>query len=254
MIEIKNTWVGGIEGAVRGMRQDTANRLINLFKNIGVIRVQNKQGISFVANVSDENKTLNLGTYKTEIEAHNAVIIHQLNRFKLNIMKAEVLENVYPCAYDGYFVSPNGMVFDRFGHLMKGCLGKSGYIGTNMRINGKLVYKSFHRMIAESILPNPNELPFINHKDGNKQNNRLDNLEWCTRSYNAKHAYDNGLEQKVCGERHHAHKLTEEAVKDIRMNYVKGSKRMGAGYFAKKYHVDVSVIRDVANYKTWRHI
>ena len=254
MIRIEKTWTGGFEGAIRGMRQATLESLMNIFSTRGVLRVQNKYGISFMATVSDENKSLNLGTYKTEVEAHNAVINHQLNRFKSNIAKVEMLENVYPCVYDGYFVSPNGMVFDRFGHLLKGCLGKTGYLGTNIWVNGKPVYKSFHRMIAESILPNPDKLPFINHKDGNKQNNRLENLEWCTRSHNIKHAYDNGLERKVCGEYHHAHKLTEEAVQDIRTNYVKGSRTMGAGYFAKKYHVDVSVIRDVANYKTWRHV
>lgn len=254
MIRIDHTETFGFEAAIRGMRKDTINALVELFSTIGVTKVQNKQGESYVATVSDENKSLNLGTYKTESDAHNAVIEHRLNRFFKNILKVEELKNVYPCVYHGYFVSPNGFVFDRFGNLLKGRIGKSGYVGTNIWKDGKAVYKSFHRMIAESILPNPDNLPFINHKDGNKRNNRLENLEWCTRAHNTKHAYDTGLEKKMCGEDHHAHKLNNDAVRDIRKNYVKGSKKLGAGYFSKKYCVDVTVIRDVANYKTWRHV
>lgn len=254
MIKIDRVNVSGFEGAIRGMRKDTLETLINLFSHVGVHKVYNKHEISFATNVSDEHKSLNLGTYKTEIEARNVVIKHQLNRFKDNILKVEMLENIYPCVYDGYFVSPNGMVFNRFGHQLKGCLGRSGYIGTNMWVDRKPVYKSFHRMIAESILPNPNNLPCINHKNGNKTDNRIENLEWCDYSYNTSHAYQTGLEKVVVGESHRAHKLTNEAVRDIRTNYIKGSRKKGAGFFAKKYGVSVSIIQSVVNYKTWRHV
>ena len=50
-----------------------------------------------------------------------------------------------------------------------------------------------HREVAKVFIPNPNNLPEVNHKDGNKQNNCVDNLEWCSHEYNVQHAFKNGL-------------------------------------------------------------
>ena len=69
----------------------------------------------------------------------------------------------------------------------------SGYLKVCLYKNDKMKNKLVHRLVAETFIPNPNNLPFVNHKDGNKQNNKVDNLEWCTQSENMKHAYKNGL-------------------------------------------------------------
>lgn len=58
---------------------------------------------------------------------------------------------------------------------------------------GKRQNFGVHRLVAIAFLPNENNLPEVNHLDGNPLNNRIDNLEWCTRAENCKHAYDNGL-------------------------------------------------------------
>lgn len=84
--------------------------------------------------------------------------------------------------YEGYYVTPCGRVWSyknkRFTNQHK---DKDGYLCT--KINR--VEKKVHRLVAECWLDNPNNLPQINHKDENKKNNKLDNLEWCDARYNS---------------------------------------------------------------------
>lgn len=74
---------------------------------------------------------------------------------------------------------------------------KKGYRQVILVKNKKRKYASVHRLVAETFIPNPNNLPQVNHKDGNKSNNNVDNLEWCTQSENQIHAYKNGLQKPL---------------------------------------------------------
>lgn len=70
---------------------------------------------------------------------------------------------------------------------------KGNYYCISINENGKIKRKLVHRLIASAFIPNFDNKPCINHKDGNKLNNNINNLEWCTIQENTKHAYDNKL-------------------------------------------------------------
>lgn len=65
----------------------------------------------------------------------------------------------------------------------------NGYFGVGLCKNNEIKYCMIHRLVAEAFIPNPDNLPCVNHKDENKSNNCVDNLEWCTYSYN--NSYNN---------------------------------------------------------------
>ena len=81
-------------------------------------------------------------------------------------------------------------------------------------IEGKGKWIALHRLIAEVFIPNPENLPHVNNKDGNRLNNHVDNLEWCTHEQNIKHSVENDLNPK--GERQGIAIATEEVVRHIR--------------------------------------
>ena len=87
--------------------------------------------------------------------------------------------------YEGlYQVSNLGRV-RRSGKILKGGYNNKGYHTINLCKKG--ISKSFfvHRLVAIAFIPNPNNLPIVNHKDENPKNNCIENLEWCTYKYNA---------------------------------------------------------------------
>ena len=67
-----------------------------------------------------------------------------------------------------------------------------GYMLVDMRKNKKRYIKCVHRLVAEAFIDNPNNLPEVNHIDCNRANNNVNNLEWCTRSYNIKYSFEKG--------------------------------------------------------------
>lgn len=206
---------------------------------------------SYEAYISTHGKFLSCGTYPTEEQAREAVAITKIRLFEAAIIAhgddpSEVVESVE----SGYFASPSGNIYNRHGDLMVGAADHCGYRHTILNRKNRNV----HRVIAETFIPNPNNLPCVNHKDGNKMNNSVDNLEWCTHSENTIHAYRTGLEARVCGEQHHAHKLTEDDVRYIRHVYTKRDKEFGAAALAHRFGVDRTTICAVVRRDTWREV
>ena len=96
-----------------------------------------------------------------------------------------------------YIISNKGFVISlvREFHLLNIRRDKNGYTHYYIRDLSTGKRKDFkgHRLVAEYFIDNPNNYPIVNHIDGNKANNHIENLEWCTHSQNNIHAYKNGL-------------------------------------------------------------
>jgi hypothetical protein len=67
---------------------------------------------------------------------------------------------------------------------------KDGYLKTAFRVDGKRYYRRVHRIVALTFIDNPNNYPVVNHKNGVKDDNRAENLEWCTVQQNTQHGFD----------------------------------------------------------------
>ena len=98
------------------------------------------------------------------------------------------------------------------------------YLRVNLWKNGEYKTFSIHRLVAKAFLPNPNNFPVVNHKDGNRLNNKANNLEWCTQSHNIKESYRLGLQN-----------VFTPAMRDNYIPWNKG-KKMSTDYINKNYY------------------
>lgn len=101
--------------------------------------------------------------------------------------------------YEGkYYITQQGDVVNAKGKTLAYTVNKqTGYKQVSLWKNNKGSSKAIHRLVALTYLTNPNNLPEVNHIDGNKLNNHVDNLEWVTRSENMIHAYSIGLVEQA---------------------------------------------------------
>ena len=144
--------------------------------------------------------------------------------------------------YNGYYsISEEGEVWsEKSKKFLSIYPDKDGYLLCGITHAGKRKLHKIHRLVALTFIPNPENKPQVNHIDGNKANNHIDNLEWASAKENINHAWASGLSKS---------KLTEEDVLYIRTNYIPKSPDFGGRALAKKFNVTPAAISNVVNGK-----
>lgn len=107
------------------------------------------------------------------------------------------------------------------------------------------------RLVAIAFIPNPNNYPEVNHLDGDKANNHISNLEWCTHKENCIHAIRTGLKVNAKGESHYKARLTEKQVLEIRGQVKLGAKQNA---IAKQFGLTCGHVNQIVKKKCWKHI
>lgn len=126
-----------------------------------------------------------------------------------------------------------------------------GYKTSKLCKEGHCRRLTIHRLVAKAFLPNPENRRQVNHIDGDKTNNRLDNLEWASHSENIRHAYATGLmnTDHLVGENSVNAKLTWEKVREIRKQLSEGARVKD---LAQQYGVSSGTITYIKQQKTWK--
>jgi len=164
--------------------------------------------------------------------------------------------------FPDYYVTENGDVWSKKYHptqnkncelrKLKTSLDGGGYLKIILHKNKKKYTKKIHRLVALNLIPNPKNLREINHINGIKTDNRLENLEWVTPSQNTRHSFYMGLQKPIKGEKNSRSKLTIEQVIEIREKYKTG--QFSQRKLAKEYGISRSLICFIVNNKNWKHI
>lgn len=95
------------------------------------------------------------------------------------------------------FINDRGCVYLRKSKLLKLSKNKDGYLAVTLYKSGQRKTFKVHRLVAMAFIPNPDNLPMINHKDCNPANNTVENLEWCTQKYNVSYGTANQRRSKT---------------------------------------------------------
>lgn len=139
-----------------------------------------------------------------------------------------------------------GHVRCRSGRIMKTRVGLNGREFVALRKGSNVRMSQVHRLVAEAFIPNPEDKPEVNHKDGNPLNNHVDNLEWCTRRENIQHAIENGLTLR--GQKVGTSKLVESDVIVISLRLLSGETQTS---IAKDFNVSNHAIHKIACGDNW---
>lgn len=163
--------------------------------------------------------------------------------------------------FDGdYLVSNTGLVrsvkqerrrkLKRY-FIMRPAINSGGYWSCALCKNGISSTHSVHQLVGKAFISNPENKHDINHKDGVKTNNHVDNLEWNTRSENLSHAYDTALRIRPHGLSNGRCKLSEDQVRTIRVRAETGESPAKIG---KDFNVTHTTVRNIRKRKIWSHL
>lgn len=133
---------------------------------------------------------------------------------------------------------------------LKSTISSNGYHNIGLYCDGEPYRYSIHRLVATYFVPNPDDHKVVNHIDGDKNNNRWDNLEWVTPKYNSNHAVDMGLTPS--GELSRLAVITEKTAVCICEEIV--TNNLCIGDIATKYNTTYNTVYDIYRGKSWKKI
>lgn len=217
-----------------------------LNKNYSVVRGRQPRSMaSFIMNAKN-------GAHINHLDSNS------LNNCKSNLNFCRI--NLYKNQYfiDGeiwrgvmnynhlYLVSNHGRIKTIKNYVLAITLNNCGYLQVGLSTNGYTKLLLVHRLVAQAFIPNPKNKKTVNHKNGIKTDNRVENLEWNTYSENIKHAYSSGLKKN---NPENIGKLKWEDVKKIRYMYAAG---VNSRILAEKFKVTMSCIQGIVARRKWK--
>lgn len=154
--------------------------------------------------------------------------------------------------FPNYSVDEHGNVrSDRRGIIRSLTENQFGYLQVTLHDSGERTTFRVHRLVALTFIPNPDNKPQVNHKDGNKKNNHVSNLEWATSQENIFHAFENGLIEPERGEDRHWDKITNEQVHEVCKLLQEGKSGVEV---EENTGVHYKTISNIRTKNKWRHI
>jgi hypothetical protein len=146
----------------------------------------------------------------------------------------------------------NGRKHNRKGRILKHAFNEKGYIIFGLSVDATLKTITVHRIVAKLFVPNPDNLPEVNHLDGDKANPYFENLAWSSSGDNQRHAYKLGLREPMQGTKSPNSKLKEEDVRKIKQLRRDG---FSHGAIQKQYSfVTLALIKTINAGRAWKHI